>query len=87
MTRKRQSLSCGASADLAFACSANESESGEYRRYKASCLPPNKELIEAGKIRSVIDRSYPLERGAEAHAYVETGRRKGTVVITVEHRD
>jgi NADPH:quinone reductase-like Zn-dependent oxidoreductase len=43
-----------------------------------------KELAEAGKIRAVIDRCYPLERAAEAHAYVDTGRRKGTVVLTIE---
>jgi NADPH:quinone reductase-like Zn-dependent oxidoreductase len=41
------------------------------------------ELAEKGAFRAVIDRRYPLERAAEAHAYVDTGRRRGTVVLTV----
>jgi len=86
MTANRKSLK--------LQCQKALTPNGKYISIDGGSPRPNiedlilsKELVESGKLKPVIDRSYPLEEIAEAHRYVETGRKKGNVVITVGHND
>ena len=60
---------------------------GTWKPNKKEDLDYLKELFEAGKVKPVIDKRYPLSEVAEAFRYLEAGHAQGKVVITVEHND
>jgi NADPH:quinone reductase-like Zn-dependent oxidoreductase len=53
--------------------------------HKAEDLVFLRAWIQPGKIKTVVDRRYPLEQTAKAHRYIETGMKKGNMINTVTH--
>lgn len=56
-------------------------------RHKAADIVFLKELVEAGKFKAVIDRTYPLEQISEAHAYAEKGHKRGNIIIKIKNQE
>jgi len=56
-----------------------------FANHDAEKLIALKQIVEEGKLRTFIDRSYPLDEVINAHQYVEKGHKKGNVVLTINH--
>jgi NADPH:quinone reductase-like Zn-dependent oxidoreductase len=76
MMRKGRADAEGRRADILFTGLRPDAE-------KLADLQLLAELVAAGKLRAVIDRTYPLAEMADAHRYVQTGRKVGSVVVEV----
>jgi NADPH:quinone reductase-like Zn-dependent oxidoreductase len=59
----------------------------EFARVKTDYFDSIRELMESGKVKTIIDRTYPLEEMVEAHRYVETNKKVGNIAISVSHDD
>jgi NADPH:quinone reductase-like Zn-dependent oxidoreductase len=59
----------------------------EFARVKTDYFDSIRELMESGKVKTIIDRTYPLEEMVDAHRYVETNKKVGNIVISVSHDD
>jgi NADPH:quinone reductase-like Zn-dependent oxidoreductase len=80
------------SSILKLQCKKNLTPNGKYISVDDGSPTPTmenlillKNLAEANQIKPVIDRCYPLEKMVEAHQYVDTGHKKGNVVISIGH--
>ncbi|MFC4600039.1 NAD(P)-dependent alcohol dehydrogenase [Cohnella hongkongensis] len=84
-------LSTVPSASILFHMLRTAASRGKRAMFATAGLMQNKEnlafireLCDTGALRPAIDRRYPLERASEAHRYVETGRKRGNVVLLIE---